>query len=226
MGELLTLTLPKAYFIIWRARQSNDPVKVVSETARKITITIPADAATELRLDAEHDMTVAAGNGLDSKAAAHLRTSAQSLLAALVPAPKASRARTEKRMSGAELQARREFLGLTQAGLAGLLGVQTKSVEIWELGSNPVPYDMDSRLAPIEEATRKVVAVLVARIKDGVEIVLYRKDGDFQSEQLGHLGLDPALPLSAFGSRWWRQLVIRAVGQTPATKPKLVEFPD
>ena len=211
LGESLILKLPKTYVNIWRARQHVDPVAVVSETAYKIEFKIDKSELTRLRAAALVDSTASAHAGLDSKAAAHLRTSAQTLLSALDPSPKQSRSRTGKRMTGAELQARREFLGLTQAGLAEILGVQTKSVEIWELGSNPVPYDMAARLKPVEAFTRATIAVVVKQINERTQITLYRKEADFQTHQLPKLKTESAFASSAIGARWWRQLAIRAV---------------
>ena len=58
--------------------------------------------------------------------------------------------------SGAELRARREALGLTQAELADRLGVARVTVARWELGLVPITRRTDAQLtAVLGEAPRQ-----------------------------------------------------------------------
>jgi len=55
-----------------------------------------------------------------------------------------------ERMTREDVKAWRRRLGLSQAGLAGLLGVTRNAVTRWEYGGHPVPPWLHLALAGIE----------------------------------------------------------------------------
>ncbi len=93
-------------------------------------------------------------------------------------------------MRAADLRARREACGLTQDDLAGIVDVQTRTVNRWERGTSPVPEDVaelirrieGSRAQIVEQAERAVVSN-----DDGgrVQLTYYRTQ-----EQFDELGRD------------------------------------
>ena len=54
-------------------------------------------------------------------------------------------------MTGSELRAARERLNLTQAGLATLLGVHSRTVSAWEYGRQKCPAYVQLALERLEE---------------------------------------------------------------------------
>jgi len=64
-------------------------------------------------------------------------------------------------MTPAELKARRERLGLSQAGLARLLPVSVDTLQNWEQGLRKIPSILDRALRDLE---RERAAVVRARI--------------------------------------------------------------
>ena len=115
------------------------------------------------------------------------------------------------RMSGAELQTAREYLGLTIESLAGMLNVIPRTVRAWESGADPIPYRVPDEVAVIENYSAHAVDELVAALRADPDpfIVTYRRDGDMHTARpdTAHL---PA--------RWWRHIVARAVHEVPGVR--------
>lgn len=63
-------------------------------------------------------------------------------------------------MDAVELMARREALGLDEAGLAGLLHVERAAVGEWEVGSRDIPDQVDAKLDELELARDTIAGVL------------------------------------------------------------------
>jgi DNA-binding XRE family transcriptional regulator len=110
---------------------------------------------------------------------------------------------TDDRMDPGELQAVREYLGLTSPQLATLLGVRDDTVRRWESGRDPIPHRVREEVEQIEEATARAVDEVVTALEDArdVAVTVYRTDADMHAARpdLAHL---PA--------RWWRHVVMRA----------------
>ena len=65
-------------------------------------------------------------------------------------------------MTAAEFHANRRRLGLTQAGLAGLIGVTAHAVANWESGRRGVPLYAANMLRLLDAATGEQVDTLIA----------------------------------------------------------------
>jgi transcriptional regulator with XRE-family HTH domain len=112
------------------------------------------------------------------------------------------------RMTGGELQTVREFLGLTGDALAGLLGVNPRTVRSWESGRDPIPERVRGDVEQIEADTAAAVGVVVAALNDARDpaITVYRTDDELHEARpdMGHLT-----------ARWWRHVVARACQEVP-----------
>lgn len=111
-------------------------------------------------------------------------------------------------MDGGELQTVREYLGLTIESLAGILGVNPRTVRSWEAGRDPIPERIRVEVEAIEQSTADAVGDLVAALHDArdVSVRVYRRDEDMWAARpdTAHL---PA--------RWWRHVVARACEEVP-----------
>ncbi len=58
-------------------------------------------------------------------------------------------------MNGQELKERRLKIGLTQLGLAHLLGVKENELYFWESGRRPIPKEIESTFEKIEVRLNK-----------------------------------------------------------------------
>lgn len=112
------------------------------------------------------------------------------------------------RMDGGELQTVREYLGLTIESLAGILGVNPRTVRSWEAGRDPIPERIRVEVEAIEQSTAEAVGELAAALHDArdVSVRVYRRDEDMWAARpdTAHL---PA--------RWWRHVVARACEEVP-----------
>lgn len=112
------------------------------------------------------------------------------------------------RMDGGELQTVREYLGLTIESLAGILGVNPRTVRSWEAGRDPIPERIRVEVEAVEQSTADAVGDLVAALHDArdVSVRVYRRDEDMWAARpdTAHL---PA--------RWWRHVVARACEEVP-----------
>ena len=110
---------------------------------------------------------------------------------------------TDDRMDPGELQAVREYLGLTGEALAAILSVNPVTLRRWESGRDPIPYRVREEVEQIEETTARAVDEIVTALEDArdVAVTVYRTDADMHAARpdLAHL---PA--------RWWRHVVMRA----------------
>jgi transcriptional regulator with XRE-family HTH domain len=115
------------------------------------------------------------------------------------------------RMDPGELQAVREYLGLTTESLAGMLGVRHDTVRRWESGRAPVPERVREEVEAVEEYAARAVGELVDALRDARDpaVVVYRTDAQMHAARpdTSHL---PA--------RWWRHVVMRACEQVPGVE--------
>lgn len=114
------------------------------------------------------------------------------------------------RMTGGELQAVREWLGLTGDALAGVLGVNPRTVRAWEAARDRIPVRVRDEVEMLESATAAAVAELVdgLRAARSPVVTVYRADADLHAARpsTGHLT-----------ARWWRHVVARAAAEVPGT---------
>lgn len=110
---------------------------------------------------------------------------------------------TDDRMDPGELQAVREYLGLTTESLAGMLDVRHDTLRRWESGRDPIPHRVREQVEQIEDYTGRAVDELVAALRDArdVAVPVYRTDAAW------HAARPDAAHLPA---RWWRHVVMRA----------------
>lgn len=110
------------------------------------------------------------------------------------------------RMDPGELQAVREYLGLTGDALAGMLGVNPVTVRRWESGRDPIPHRVPQEVAEIASQTSDAVDELaeLLRAADEPRTVVFRTDDDLHAHRpdMAHLT-----------ARWWRHVVVRACQQ-------------
>lgn len=117
----------------------------------------------------------------------------------------------EERMTGGELQTVREYLGLTGDALAGILGVQPRTLRAWEAGRDPIPYRVREEVEAVEAATARAVGEVVAGLRDAraPAVVVYRTDAEM------HQARPDTAHLTA---RWWRHVVARAAHEVPGVE--------
>lgn len=115
------------------------------------------------------------------------------------------------RMDPGELQAVREYLGLTGDALAGMLNVNPVTLRRWESGRDPIPYRVRDEVEQIEAYTATAVGELVDALRDArdVAVRVYRTDEEMHADRpdAAHL---PA--------RWWRHVVMRACHEVDGVK--------
>lgn len=109
-------------------------------------------------------------------------------------------------LTGAELRATREMLGLTGDHLAKMLGINPRTIRSWEQGRDPIPPRIGTEITELRSATREAVAAVIASIKDDDPILTYRNDDDYLA----------ANPDSRWTAAWHRQVCARASEQTGA----------
>lgn len=114
----------------------------------------------------------------------------------------------DQRMMGGELQTVREYLGLTGDALAGILGVQPRTLRAWERGRDPIPYRLREEVEAVEAATARAVGEVVAALRDARDpvVVVYRTDEELHAARPGTEHLT---------ARWWRHVVARAAHEVP-----------
>ena len=69
-------------------------------------------------------------------------------------------------MDGGELQTVREYLGLTIESLAGILGVNPRTVRSWEAGRDPIPERIRVEVEAVEQSTAEAVGELAAALHE------------------------------------------------------------
>lgn len=105
-------------------------------------------------------------------------------------------------MNGATLKTVREALGLPVSWLAGLAGVQERTVRYWEANTSPVPDDVREQMLRLETLSTAMVNQAISQVEQMVSelgqpsvpihLVRYASDAD-----LGHFQPDMAgLPVT------------------------------
>lgn len=114
----------------------------------------------------------------------------------------------DDRMTGGELMMVREWLGLTGDALAGILGVDPRTVRAWEAGKYRIPEGVRGEVEALEAATAESVGELVSALEEARDpaVVVYRTDGELHAARGGTEHLT---------ARWWRHVVARAVTEVP-----------
>lgn len=122
-------------------------------------------------------------------------------------------------MTGAELQASREYLGLSTKWLADYLDVGERKIMRWEDEDLPIPDAITGLVDDLYQEAETVVRWLVAeyrwkvRCNDGEGVVLttYRTDNEFAAAMNGQRS-----PIhQPYPSRWHRMLCARVVDRVP-----------
>ena len=121
----------------------------------------------------------------------------------------------DERMTPAELRVITEWLGLRQRDVAGVLGVDERTVRNWLAGRYLIPDGVRLEIEQIEDTTARAVGEVVDALKDAsdVGVIVYRTDEDMWADR------PDSAPLSA---SWWRMVVARAMHEVPGVA---VEYP-
>lgn len=114
----------------------------------------------------------------------------------------------DERMTPAEFQMTREFLGLSGPWLAKHLGVSYKTIQHWQTGRYPVPDGVRLRMEDLERRTGDYIGMVVEQVMDVPDPVLvtYRTDEEYAAA-------DPSSPMPA---SWHRMVVARVALEVPA----------
>lgn len=115
-------------------------------------------------------------------------------------------------MTGSELWAERERLGLAREDLARLLSVRGDTVRRWEIGKDLIPFAVRGEVRAIAAVTDDAVERLVAELcaMTTPRAVVYRH---------GHGPLPAARSdVERFGVSWWRAVAARATLQVPGAR--------
>ena len=121
----------------------------------------------------------------------------------------------DERMTPAELRVITEWLGLRQRDVAGILGVDERTVRSWLAGKHPIPDGVRLEIEAVEERAALAVGEVVAGLRDVADVTatVYRTDGDLWERR------PDTHPLPA---SWWRMVVARAMHEVPGVA---VEYP-
>lgn len=110
----------------------------------------------------------------------------------------------EEPLTGAELRAARELLGITSDHLAKVLRVNPRTVRSWEQGRDAIPGRIRPELADIKESADEAVRNLVdALAADADTLITYRNDEEYKA----------AHPDGGWSAAWHRQVAQRAADQ-------------
>lgn len=114
----------------------------------------------------------------------------------------------DERMTAAEFQSVREFLGLSQDWLARHLSVTLRTVQHWEAGKYKVPDGVRLEMEDLEARTGEFVGGIVGKLMDMPDpvVVVYRTDAEYKA----------ANPDTEFPARWLRMVVMRVALEVPA----------
>jgi transcriptional regulator with XRE-family HTH domain len=128
--------------------------------------------------------------------------------------------------TGAELQTLRELCGLSRDTLAGLCGVQARTVKHWEGGRSGVPDDVATMARTLArwvaaEAAEIVAQSLAERASHGGPVVLlrYREAAHLPGERKN----GASMPTEAHGAALAR-VVLALRQQNPDEPPRVVWF--
>lgn len=110
----------------------------------------------------------------------------------------------EEPLTGAELRAARELLGITSDHLAKVIGVNPRTVRSWEQGRDSIPGRIRPELAEIKEAADSAVRKLIDDLADDDDAVItYRTDDEYKA----------AHPTGKWSAAWHRQVALRAAAE-------------
>lgn len=109
----------------------------------------------------------------------------------------------EEPLTGAELRAARELLGITSDHLAKVLGVNPRTVRSWEQGRDAIPGRIRTELAEIKAAADAAVRELVDSLGDDDAVITYRNDEEYKA----------AHPRGKWSAAWHRQVAQRAADE-------------
>lgn len=119
-------------------------------------------------------------------------------------------------MTGAELRATREFLGLSTLWLARWLDVGERKLIRWESSELPIPGGVIGQIDDLYEEAATEVARLVAELRPVVQrdgqswLTTYRTDQEYWARTgQGELGND------RYPARWHRAICARVAEQVP-----------
>lgn len=121
----------------------------------------------------------------------------------------------DERMTAAEFQMTREFLGLSGPWLAKHLGVSYKTIQHWQTGKYPIPDGVRLEIEDLEQRTGTYIGMLVEQLMDVPDpvVVTYRTDEEYAAA-------DPSSPMPA---SWHRMVIARVALEVPALS---VVYPD
>ena len=124
----------------------------------------------------------------------------------------------DERMTPAELRVITEWLGLRQRDVAGMLGVDERTVRNWLAGRYLIPDGVRLEIEQIEDTTARAVGEVVDALKDAsdVGVIVYRTDEDMWADR------PDSAPLSA---SWWRMVAARAMHEVPGVEVTYWERP-
>jgi DNA-binding XRE family transcriptional regulator len=104
------------------------------------------------------------------------------------------------------VQTMREFLGLNGEELAGLIGVNPRTLRAWESGRDLVPDRIEKEIGALVSETDEYVVDLVRDLAADSTVRVWRTDAE----------LHEAKPYTAkWPARWWRHVAARATAQVP-----------
>ena len=88
-------------------------------------------------------------------------------------------------MTPAELRVITEWLGLRQRDVAGVLGVDERTVRNWLAGRYLIPDGVRLEIEQIEDTTARAVGEVVDALKDAsdVGVIVYRTDEDMWADR-------------------------------------------
>ena len=121
----------------------------------------------------------------------------------------------DERMTPAEFQMTREFLGLSGPWLAKHLDVSYKTIQHWQTGKYPIPDGVRLEIEDLERRTGDYIGMVVEQIMDVGDpvVVTFRTDEEYAA----------ADPSSPFPASWHRMVIARAALEVPALS---VVYPD
>lgn len=114
----------------------------------------------------------------------------------------------DERMTPAEFQMVREFLGLSGPWLAKHLGVSYKTIQHWQTGKYLIPDGVRLEMEDMEQRTGDYIGMVVQQLMDIPDpvVVTYRTDEEYRAA-------DPSAP---FPASWHRMVMARVALEVPA----------
>jgi hypothetical protein len=121
-------------------------------------------------------------------------------------------------MTGAEMKASREFMGLSLAWMSRYLMCDQRRLLRMEMGKEPIPNRLAGKFDDLYEATGQVVADLIHKYSALIEerasgeatLPVYRNDDEYQRD--GKRKVDPT---GQYGALWYRMVAQRVADAVP-----------